>query len=305
MRMMTVCSGVFLIAAGIFCQLNQDLLFISFAFVVGVSLLISGVLGTLSYVVAFRRRGLPIWSLTDGLLPMVLSFIVLNGLAVSEDVLPSTLGFWVVTVGITRIAGAIDMKKEARSFRIVFLVLGVLSVVSGVYGFYYPLFSEMPVLALAGNYFIIQGVNIAVVGFGVRRKLAGEDEETAGEFAGSMLVLEAPPLLRVLWTLICRGIRALAGAFALITRRRSGKEADAETTDEVGAETENVAHGVSGKEADVETTDEVGAETENVTFARSEDVTGPEPKNERPGLTVNDSGYKNKQPSSRKRRKHR
>jgi uncharacterized membrane protein HdeD (DUF308 family) len=169
MRFLTVISGAALIAAGVFCLFNKGALVVGYAFIMGVCLAVSGLTGVLSYILGYRRRGMPSLVCVDGLLASAMAYAALTGRIASETTLPVALGMWVMFVGVTRITGAADMRDESFSFRLTLLILGLLSVTAGAYGFFHPLFLELPLTDLAGDYFILLGVNVLAPGFGVRR----------------------------------------------------------------------------------------------------------------------------------------
>ena len=172
MRLLTVLSGTATIIAGIFCLLNREQSFASYAFVLCIALICSAFLGILSYFIAFRRRGLPLWSLIDGLLALALAYLILKGRIGAEEYLPQMIGLWVIFTGIIRLAGAIDIRRETLAFRVVISAMGIANVLLGVYCFYYPLYTKLMMAELIGNIFIFYGINIAAIGFGVKGKSA-------------------------------------------------------------------------------------------------------------------------------------
>ena len=168
MRLITVLSGAAVTTAGVFCLLNREQPFINYAFVLCVSLVCSAFLGILSYFIAFRRRGLPLWSLVDGLMALALAYLIFKERIMTESFLPQIIGLWLLFTGALRAAGAIDIRKETLAFRLTVFTFGIINMLVGVYCFYYPLYTDFTLTELIGNIFILQGVNIAMIGFGVR-----------------------------------------------------------------------------------------------------------------------------------------
>jgi hypothetical protein len=99
---------------------------------------------------------------------LALAYLILKERINTESFLPQFIGLWVMFTGALRLAGAIDIRKETIAFRLAVSTFGIINVLVGIYCFYYPLYTEFTLTELIGNIFILQGVNIGLIGFGVR-----------------------------------------------------------------------------------------------------------------------------------------
>ncbi|MDR1246595.1 MAG: DUF308 domain-containing protein [Clostridiales Family XIII bacterium] len=173
MRIIIVVSGIFPIAAGVFFLVNEGQTFVAFAFAAGLALLVFSLLSAFAYLIArIMRDGLdlPAWFLANSLLSLILAVTALRNRIVDDDVAPAVFGVMLLAAGAACIAGSADMPKEKPGFKIVVFVVGFLSAIMGVYGFFRPFLPEIGMTGILGGIFILHGVSAVAVGAGISRK---------------------------------------------------------------------------------------------------------------------------------------
>jgi uncharacterized membrane protein HdeD (DUF308 family) len=174
MRILLLFSGIIPIAAGIFFLINEGQNFVALAFVAGMALLVSGLIGALVYLVARGRLGVPGWVLADSLTALALSAVILQNRITDDDLAPAVFGVRLMAAGAMYIAGAADMRGEAAAFRLALSVLGLMSGAMGAYGFFRPFLPQIGMTGILGGIFILQGISVIAVAAGLSRRRDAE-----------------------------------------------------------------------------------------------------------------------------------
>ncbi len=168
MRILTILSGVLMIATGAFCLMNPGQTFLSLAFIVGLIMVLNGLIHALAY---FIGRGLHNkgdnngWILTDALITLLLGILILCNQLVADTAIPLVFGMWMFVAGILRIEAAthIDKQRKLSNFRTT-MVTGLITVLVGLFGFINPLVQWMTAPVLVGIFLLMQGVNVIELG---------------------------------------------------------------------------------------------------------------------------------------------
>lgn len=92
----------------------------------------------------------------------ILSLLVLSNQIVADSVVPVFFGLWILHSGIARIVFSVN-EIHKRTW-IGLLVLGIISVVSGVYLFLDAVLFDFTLISLVGFTFLLQGVNMLYLG---------------------------------------------------------------------------------------------------------------------------------------------
>jgi uncharacterized membrane protein HdeD (DUF308 family) len=178
MRVIIFISGIIPIAAGIFFLINEGQTFVAIAFVAGLALLASGLIGIFTYFAARSGFNMPGWTLADSLLALVLAVVTLQNRIVDDHIAPAVFGVWLIAAGAMRVAGAADMSREKAGLRVALLVLGFMCGAMGAYGFFRPFLPELSMTEILGGIFILQGVSVIAVGAGLSRRKPKVGAET-------------------------------------------------------------------------------------------------------------------------------
>ncbi len=97
---------------GVFCIFNNGVEFISLAFPVGLSFIISGLSMSISYKVASNNNESKHWALIDGVTTIVLGVTIITGQIVSSDAVKYTFFMWLLISGVRSLVLFIDKTDD-------------------------------------------------------------------------------------------------------------------------------------------------------------------------------------------------
>jgi uncharacterized membrane protein HdeD (DUF308 family) len=188
MRLLTVISGVLLVATGVFGIANQGVSFLAIAFVIGVVMIFAGLVQASGYIYGrFSNREEILveddkstdkqrqfirtqnnahgWIMIDGLVTFILGLLVLSNQLKAEIAIISVFGMWMLNAGIRRVVTSsyIDRKNKSGNFYWT-LGTGVLNTVAGIYAFYNTSVFQLPLATLLGGFFVLQGISTLELG---------------------------------------------------------------------------------------------------------------------------------------------
>lgn len=188
MRLLTVSSGVLLVATGVFGIANQGVSFLAIAFVIGVVMIFAGTIQASGYIYGrySNREQIEVedsnstdkqmqfirtqnnahgWIMIDGLVTFALGLLVLSNQLKAEIAIVSVFGMWMLNAGIRRVVTSsyIDRKTKSGNFYWTFGT-GVLNTVAGVYAFYNDILFQLPLAILLGGFFVLQGISTLELG---------------------------------------------------------------------------------------------------------------------------------------------
>ena len=164
MKIFKILAGVLLLITGIFCFAHPGELFPSIAFSLGFAMLISGVLSTFVYFWYNLKGEVSDFIIAEGLLSIILGGLVLSNQLLADAAIPVFFGMWVMFSGIIRAAEAYANRKSGWMTLTWLLSLSVLGVAAGLYSFYNTVFFAFSPVMLAGILFVVQGINVLLVG---------------------------------------------------------------------------------------------------------------------------------------------
>lgn len=164
MRVFKITAGIILILTGVFCFANQGETFLSIAFLLGCSMLLSGISGTWAYLWISRKRQISNSLMIEGMMSMILGILVLANQLLADSAIPVFFGLWVMFTGIIRIAEAYANRKSGMMQMIWFLSLGILGIAAGLYAFFNTVLFAFSAIMLTGILFVVQGSSVLLVG---------------------------------------------------------------------------------------------------------------------------------------------
>lgn len=170
MRLFKIIAGVILILTGVLCFANPGATFLSMAFILGCSMLISGASGIFAYIKINGKKQLNNLILVEGLLTVILGCLVLSNQLTTDTMVPVFFGMWVMISGILRVVASLEIKKSGTNVYRWFLAPGMISIFAGIYAFLNPVLAGLLVVMLVGIFFVIQGVNVLITGINISLK---------------------------------------------------------------------------------------------------------------------------------------
>lgn len=177
MKILTFVAGGLLVLAGVWCFAHPGVTFLSLAFVLGCAMVFSGLCNILCFFVTRKHNESAAWLLADGILTSILGVIVLQNLLITDSFLILFFGMWIMFTGCLRIVAAIGLRKAKTPGWLWGLLAGALCVLAGVYAFIDPLIAGLAMVVLLGVFFILQGVNMVIVGLQMKAPRRAETPE--------------------------------------------------------------------------------------------------------------------------------
>lgn len=167
MRILTIVMGLLLTVGGVYSVLTPVSTFASIGWVIGVLLLIAGINIIIDFFTLRKTGMIGIWDLLGGILTIGLSFLILYGqfarIALDAFIIIA-FGVWVLVSGILRIVAGLNHRKYGDGIWIWAVLMGILSVLLGIYGFFNPIVFAFAIGWMVGFFIIMQGVNLITLG---------------------------------------------------------------------------------------------------------------------------------------------
>lgn len=150
-------SGIILIFAGVAAIFNPAATILSIAFILGLAMLISGIFEIVIFAVTHDEIFGAGWVLTDGILTVLLSILLLCNQYVTAIAIPYIFAIWVMFTGTSRTIASFDLKKVHMSGWGWMTLLGILGIVLGFASFFFPELASGIIGILVGIFLIVQG----------------------------------------------------------------------------------------------------------------------------------------------------
>ncbi|MDB5290627.1 MAG: hypothetical protein JWL69_1868 [Phycisphaerales bacterium] len=171
-----VLRGVLAVLFGIFTFLRPGMALMTLILVFGFYALFEGVLNVIA---AFRRNGdpdqQPWWALLiEGLLSIGAGLFALFVPGLTAFVLLYIIAGWAIATGIMEIIAAVRLRRQIRG-EWMLVVLGVLSIVTGVLLALFPGPGALAVVLWIGAYAVVFGGLLIGLGFRLRRLARPEE----------------------------------------------------------------------------------------------------------------------------------
>ena len=172
MRIFTIIMGIFLTIGGFYVFTAPVNAFFSIIWIFGILLMITGINIIIDHF-AMKKSGMKgYWDLVGGILTIILSLFILYGhfaqIALQGFII-FVFGAWVLISGIIRIFVSLQHKKNGERIWIWIMIMGILSVVLGVYGFVNPVVFKMAIGFMLGFFILMQGINMIGLGISLGR----------------------------------------------------------------------------------------------------------------------------------------
>lgn len=179
MRLLTALSGMFLSAVGAFCFAFYANRFADVAFLVGLTMMVSGGLQTAAYLVSGRGENRTTdTTLVEGLVTFFYGFAVISN-QVSDSGLTMFFGTWLTLCGITRFAQSIYVSRFNPKDWSKILPLAVIASMVGIIMMLPWLVSSVMPLMLVGGAMLLNG--LSVIMYAMYMKKESKESMAKGE----------------------------------------------------------------------------------------------------------------------------
>ena len=168
MRFLTIVTGVFFIAGGVYLVSQEGITFLSVAFPIGLLFLISGLIEVISHNAYRGDEDAGTWVLIDGLTTFVLGALIIHGKISQDIVAPQVMGLWVLITGIRNMSKAWEKIEDRNSYFYDHLFVGLLNLLVGLYVFFNADIFNLASITIVGICIVVQGINIANAGITIK-----------------------------------------------------------------------------------------------------------------------------------------
>lgn len=157
MRIVSILSGIVLVAAGIWCFLNTGFAFLSFAFLPGTAVFLFGAVGIAVFLFDRGKDVQDEWRFADGIAAAVFGTMILSGRLVTDESAIVAFGMWLLCSGANRVVSCLALQKEKRKGWYFGLIFGALSITAAVFAVANPFLSGFGMAVTIGSALILQG----------------------------------------------------------------------------------------------------------------------------------------------------
>lgn len=168
MRVLTIMVGTLFTATGIYLIANGGMSFMSVAFIVGLVFMVGGAVECLSYTGQRGEDETKTWILLDGATTFILGGLIMLNKLSADVAVPLVLGMWIMMSGLRNFVHAWEKFGDREEGFYSHLILGVVTLVLGLYSFFDQDLLDLSTITLVGVYMIAGGLNIAHVGITIR-----------------------------------------------------------------------------------------------------------------------------------------
>lgn len=161
MKVLSYILGGLLIIAGIFCMFNPAETVVATGYVMAILLLVYGIIGILNVIM---KRTLPIFLLASipATIIGIIALVRPGTTLVFDAFMVYLFAAWFVVEGITSIIMAVKTRLFNRGW-VLTLIIGILSVIVGIYSFVHPNVSLFAIGILIGIYLVMAGIDLIVI----------------------------------------------------------------------------------------------------------------------------------------------
>lgn len=162
MKILSIILGVLLAICGFSCIFTPIMTFIESGYLLAILLLVYGIMG-IAKAVSLKRYGLDfIFSILSIIAGLVVIFIP-RMLLKTEGILIYIMAAWFIVRGIVSIYMSVKTKNNENKWWIFGIVIGILSILLGIYSFVHPMLLVLTIGILIGIYFIETGIEMIIM----------------------------------------------------------------------------------------------------------------------------------------------
>ncbi|MBC1439788.1 HdeD family acid-resistance protein [Listeria innocua] len=157
-RILVLLAGIAMIVLGIWFLFHPAISLLTSAFMLSFLLLISGIFHTFSYFSDRKSQNVSGWVLADGILSILLGFLLLFNEFAGPEIILLLFSMWVLFAGIMRTVGAFTAKQNNIQGWGWILTIGLIGIVVGFIALFNPIVSVIGAIIVVATFFIVQGI---------------------------------------------------------------------------------------------------------------------------------------------------
>lgn len=162
-----VLRGILAVLFGILVIVWPGLALTSLIYLVGAYMFVDGIFAIAGSLTQ-REHYQPWWlTLIEGIIGVIAGIIAFVYPGLTAFTLLYIIGFWAILTGVFEIAAAIRLRQVVRDEWLL-LLSGVLSILFGLFVFFFPGAGALAILSIIAAYAIIFGVMLVILGFRLR-----------------------------------------------------------------------------------------------------------------------------------------
>jgi uncharacterized membrane protein HdeD (DUF308 family) len=160
-----ILAGALMVLLGIYSMFHPVTAILSLAVYIGVGFLAAGVIHSVFYGV-MRSHGVKTsWFLVQGILEVIVAFLLLSNLGVTALSIPLMVAFWAMFDGVTRCVAAFEMRSLGTEKWTFLLIMGIISILFALMLIARPFAGIIAVTFMLGLLFVVWGASAIFEGF--------------------------------------------------------------------------------------------------------------------------------------------
>ena len=167
MKVLSIILGILLTICGVICLFSPAESFLAIGYVIAIMLLVYGIAGTIS-VIAKQFRPAVLWASIPALIIGIVSLFVPSDTSTIHVIILYLLAFFFIVQGIMSIYMSVRTRHIDGTW-VLGLILGIISIILGVYTAVHPLIGVFAIGILVGIWVIETGIELIVVGSTIGR----------------------------------------------------------------------------------------------------------------------------------------
>ncbi len=168
-KIMIGLAGLLFIVGGVVILCNPVETLRTVAFFVGFLTLFSGIATLIIYSAAMHYFWGSGWVLLEGIVTILLSFLLIGNNWLVSASLPLIFGLWMLFSGVQKIVTAVDLKYYNFRYWWLVLLLGLVCALLGVSSFFAPAVGVISITILIGTAFMAYGLVLFIMLYGINK----------------------------------------------------------------------------------------------------------------------------------------
>jgi len=162
MKVLSIILGILLALGGLSCMFTPVATVLYTGYFMAILLLIYGIIGIVNVI----KKIVPAYTLVVSIIAVIIGIIALvrpGSTLVLDAFMIFLFAAWFVIQGVISIVVSITSRREVRGWYWQ-LIIGIISVIIGIYSFFHPSVSLVAVGILIGIYLLEAGISMIIIG---------------------------------------------------------------------------------------------------------------------------------------------